>query len=205
MKFKVSKNTNQNWHPNIWPPFTQITNSKPQIEVTHGKDALIYTKNPTQELIDGISSWGIFAENIFNLHESKIISYSLSSLGLIIYLFSQNIFSLIKLPKYNFNNLLTKKKEIDNQIIYRNPGQVVSFNNLYANILMSTGLIGLLWFLYILIDIFRKLVFRITPIQPYLLISFISILFIYSYQAEEIAAHLAIAFAFALNLQKDEK
>ena len=59
------------------------------------------------KLIDGISSWGIFAENIFNLHESKIISYSLSSLGLIIYLFSQNIFSLIKLPKYNFNNLLT--------------------------------------------------------------------------------------------------
>ena len=99
---------------------------------------------------------------------------------------------------------VTKKLQ-DNQIIYRNPGQVVSFNNLYANILMSTGLVGLLWFLYILIDVFRRLVFRITPIQPYLLISFISILFIYSYQAEEIAAHLAIAFAFALNLQKDEK
>ena len=93
----------------------------------------------------------------------------------------------------------------DNQIFYRNPGQVVSFNNLYANILMSTGLIGLLWFLYILIDIFRKLVFRITPVQPYVLISFISILFMYSYQAEEIAAHLAIVIAFALNLQKNEK
>ncbi|GIR20740.1 hypothetical protein CM15mP35_10010 [bacterium] len=44
--------------------------------------------------------------------------------------------------------------------------------------------------------------FRNVPIQPYVLISFISILFIYSYQAEEIAAHLAIAIAFALNLQK---
>ncbi len=74
---------------------------------------LLYYLNDLR-LIDGISSWGIFAENIFNLHESKIISYSLSSLGLIIYLFSQNIFSLIKLPKYNFNNLLTKKKEIEN-------------------------------------------------------------------------------------------
>ena len=82
---------------------------------------------------------------------------------------------------------------------------MVSFNNLYANILMSTGLIGLLWFLYILIDIFRKLVFRIVPVQPYVLISFISILFMYSYQAEEIAAHLAIVIAFALNLQKNEK
>ena len=28
---------------------------------------------------------------------------------------------------------------------------------------------------------------------------------VYSYQAEEIAAHLAIVFAFALNLQKNEK
>ena len=74
------------------------------------------------------------------------------------------------------------KKLQDNQIIYRNPGQVVSFNNLYANILMSTGLVGLLWFLYILIDVFRRLVFRITPVQPYVLISFISILFIYSYR-----------------------
>ena len=97
------------------------------------------------------------------------------------------------------------KRLQDNQIIYRNPGQVVSFNNLYANILMSTGLIGLLWFLYILIDIFRRLVFRFTPVQPYVLISFISILFIYSYQAEEIAAHLAIAITFALNLQKNEQ
>ena len=97
------------------------------------------------------------------------------------------------------------KKLQNNQIIYRNPGQVVSFNNLYANILMSTGLIGLLWFLYILIDIFRRLVFRFTPVQPYVLISFISILFIYSYQAEEIAAHLAIAITFALNLQKNEE
>ena len=82
------------------------------------------------------------------------------------------------------------KKLQDNQIIYRNPGQVVSFNNLYANILMSTGLIGLLWFLYILIDVLRKLVLQIHKLQPYILISFISTLFIYSYQAEEISAHI---------------
>lgn len=98
----------------------------------------------------------------------------------------------------------TKKLE-NNQIIYRNPGQVVSFNNLFANILMSTGMLGLLWFLYILIDTSRRLVFRYTLIQPYVLVSFISILFIYSYQAEEIAAHLAISIAFAINLQKNEE
>ena len=59
MKSLVSSTQNQEWHPNIWPPFTQITKSKPQIEVTHGKDALIFTKDSKKELIDGISSWWV--------------------------------------------------------------------------------------------------------------------------------------------------
>ena len=74
---------------------------------------LIYYLNDLN-IIDGVSSWGVFAENIFKIYESKIVGYSLSSIGLIIYLLTQNIFSLIKLPKLNFNNLLTKTKEIDN-------------------------------------------------------------------------------------------
>ena len=44
MKSLDSKTPNQDWHPNIWPPFTQINKSQPQIEVTHGKDALLFTK-----------------------------------------------------------------------------------------------------------------------------------------------------------------
>ena len=59
MKFLDSKAPNQYWHPNIWPPFTQINNSNPQIEVTHGKDALLFTKDPEKELIDAISSWWV--------------------------------------------------------------------------------------------------------------------------------------------------
>jgi len=59
MKSLVSNTQNPEWHPNIWPPFTQITKSKPQIEVTHGKDALIFTKDSKKELIDGISSWWV--------------------------------------------------------------------------------------------------------------------------------------------------
>ena len=97
------------------------------------------------------------------------------------------------------------KKEIDNQIIYRNPGQVVSFNNLYANILMSTGLTGLLWFLYIIIDVLRKLVFTNTKLQPFVLTSLVATLFMLSYQAEELSTHLAIAIAFSLNLSKNAK
>ena len=74
---------------------------------------LIYYLNDLN-IIDGVSSWGIFAENIFKTYDSKIVSYGLSSVGLIIYLLSQNIFSLIKLPKLNFNSLLAKTKEVEN-------------------------------------------------------------------------------------------
>ena len=72
-------------------------------------------------LIDGISSWGFFAKNIFNIFESKVASYSLSIVGLILYLFSQDIFSLIKFPKINFNNLLTRGRKIDNTINKKDP------------------------------------------------------------------------------------
>ena len=59
MKYPLPKNLNHDWHPNIWPPFTQIKNNQPQIQVSHCKDALIYTSEPTKELIDGISSWWV--------------------------------------------------------------------------------------------------------------------------------------------------
>ena len=96
------------------------------------------------------------------------------------------------------------KTSIDEKIVYRNPGQVVSFNNLYANVLLSSGLLGLLWFLYIIINHLRKLIFTIKPLQSYILVSLISILFMYSYQAEELATHLAISLAFIINLSENE-
>ena len=68
------------------------------------------------------------------------------------------------------------KKSVDERIVYRNPGQVVSFNNLYANVLLSSGLLGLLWFLYIIINHLRKLFFTKKPLQLYIFVSLISIL-----------------------------
>ena len=96
------------------------------------------------------------------------------------------------------------KTSIDEKIVYRNPGQVVSFNNLYANVLLSSGLLGLLWFIYIIINYLRKLFFTTKPLQPYIFVSLISILFMYSYQAEELATHLAISLAFIINLSENE-
>jgi len=85
MKSLVSKSSNQDWHPNIWPPFTQISNSQPQIEVTHGKDALIYTKNPKRELIDGISSWWVTLHGHSNEYIANAIFDQAKSLEQVIF------------------------------------------------------------------------------------------------------------------------
>ena len=81
----VSKIQNQAWHPNIWPPFTQITTSKPQQEVTHGKDALLFTKDPQQELIDGISSWWVTLHGHSNEYIANAIFNQAKSLEQVIF------------------------------------------------------------------------------------------------------------------------
>ncbi len=81
----VSNTQKQDWHPNIWPPFTQITNSKPQQEVTHGKDALLFTKDPQQELIDGISSWWVTLHGHSNEYIANAIFNQAKSLEQVIF------------------------------------------------------------------------------------------------------------------------
>ena len=52
--------------------------------------------------------------------------------------------------------------------------------------------------------ILRKLVLQNSKLQPFILTSIISTLFMFSYQAEELSSHLAIAIAFSLNMSKNE-
>ena len=59
-------------------------------------------------LISGINNWGIFSINVFEVTESKIVSFILSSIGLLLFFASQNIFSLIKIPKVRLDNLFKK-------------------------------------------------------------------------------------------------
>ena len=70
-----SKLFSNNWHPNIWPPFTQIQTNKAQIEVSHGKDASLFTVNPEKELIDGISSWWVTLHG----HSNEFIANAISN------------------------------------------------------------------------------------------------------------------------------
>jgi len=80
----------------------------------------------------------------------------------------------------------------DGQSIYRNPGQVVSFNNLYANLYFSGGIISLLMFLLIVRNTFKKLLNNYTTQDTYLLACFLAILLMFFFQAEELSSQLAI-------------
>ena len=91
---------------------------------------IIYYFNDIR-LIEGISSWGIFAKDIFESFGSKIVSYILSFLGLLLFLISQNILYLIKIPKLNFYNLFKKTEKVDISTSKKEPiiNNFTKFNN----------------------------------------------------------------------------
>ena len=103
---------------------------------------------------------------------------------------------------YKFEEM--SKQEKDGEAVYRNPGQIVSFNNLYANIYLSGGLIGLFWFLAIIFKLFRKLVNNFNDLNLYLFINLLIILLMYFFQAEEVAFSLAISIGLITLNDKNE-
>ena len=96
------------------------------------------------------------------------------------------------------------KQTKDGQSIYRNPGQVVSFNNLYANLYFSGGIISLLMFLYILRNTFKKLLNNYSTQETYLLAGILSILLMFFFQAEELSSQLAIFLGLVTMKISDE-
>ena len=103
---------------------------------------------------------------------------------------------------YQFEEL--SKQEKDGNVVYRNPGQIVSFNNLYANIYLSAGLIGLFWFLIIIFKLFRKLLNSFNDLNLYLFINIFIVLMMYFFQAEELGFSLAISIGLITLNDKDE-
>ena len=51
-------NHSNTWHPNLWPPFTQIATSIPPQRVWAGNGALLL-RDGASPLIDAISSWWV--------------------------------------------------------------------------------------------------------------------------------------------------
>ncbi len=63
------------------------------------------------KFIDSIETWGIFSKNINDLHNLNYLNYLLSVIGFSIFLFSQNIFYLFKMPNTSFKDLFKIAKE----------------------------------------------------------------------------------------------
>jgi len=140
-------NSSRDWHPNIWPPFTQIKNNKPQIEVSHGKDALIFTKSPEKELIDGISSWWVTLHGHSNEYISKAIANQAKTLEQIIFadflhpqaqILSERLSLLTQLDRLFFSDNGSTAVEVALKIAYQwwqNKGekrdQIIAFDGAY--------------------------------------------------------------------------
>ena len=147
MKSLVSKDANRDWHPNIWPPFTHIANSKPQIEVTHGKDALIFTKDPKKELIDGISSWWVTLHGHSNDYIANAIFDQAKMIEQVIFAdflhpqakkLSERLSKLTKLERLFFSDNGSTAVEVALKIAYQswqNQGetrtQIIAFDGAY--------------------------------------------------------------------------
>ena len=92
---------------------------------------------------------------------------------------------------------------IERRVRFSNPGQVVSFNNLYANILFSSGLLGFIWFSIILFKLIIHLVKRFSSLDVYVLSYLLLILLMYFFQGEELSISLGIAIGLATTSGKD--
>ena len=66
------------------------------------------------KFIESIQVWGIFALHLYTLHELNYVSYALSIFGIVIYLFSQNIFDLLSIPKIKITKILKNRKDKSN-------------------------------------------------------------------------------------------
>ena len=147
MDNKPINSFNNNWHPNIWPPFTQIKNSRPQIEVSHGKEAVIFTRNPRKELIDGISSWWVTLHGHGNKYIAKAIASQAEELEQIIFadflhpqakMLAERLSDLTKLQRLFFSDNGSTAVEVALKIAYQfwqNKGeeknQIIAFDGAY--------------------------------------------------------------------------
>ena len=141
-----------------------------------------------------ISSGGIGGfENI------DILSQYIQSESLKIFGDGLGISNLKFSPRYDE---LTKQINED-EIIYKNPGQVVSFNNLYGNLYLSGGVIALLMFLLIISNMFMRIV-RLKEFDQYLMSGLLLILLMFFFQAEELSSMLAIYVGLIIAESKNE-
>ena len=93
-------------------------------------------------LIEQIDTWGIFSKQLFLLHQNNFLSYLLSFIGVIFFLFAQNIFWM-KFPKIKINKTnssfqkIIKKEPIINhsttQFHQNDKNEKININSIDSN------------------------------------------------------------------------
>ena len=58
--------------------------------------------------MESIETWGVFSNYLYNFYSIEYISYALSFFGLSIYLFSQDILNLFKIPKISIGKIFQR-------------------------------------------------------------------------------------------------
>ena len=81
--------------------------------------------------IDTIKTWGIFADQLFNLYNYNYISYFLTFIGISIYMISQNFLGLFKISKPKLNNIF--KRDNRNSISGNKIKKEPIINNISSN------------------------------------------------------------------------
>ncbi len=61
--------------------------------------------------IESINTWGVFSNQLFDLHKTSFISYILTFIGISIYMLSQNFFKLFKLSIPNLTNIFKRNND----------------------------------------------------------------------------------------------
>ena len=90
--------------------------------------------------LDGFGNFSFLTQHLSTSKKSSILE--------------MDLVAPILFTPMNLRNFL--QKVVKDQKVFRNPGQIVSFNNLYAYIYFSGGLVGLIWFLYIIFNQIKK-------------------------------------------------
>ena len=173
-----SNSFNNDWHPNIWPPFTQIQTNKAQIEVSHGKDASLFTVNPERELIDGISSWWVTLHGHSNEFIANAISAQAKTLEQVIFAdflhpqakkLAERLSRLTKLERLFFSDNGSTAVEVALKIAYQwwqNNGerrnQIIAFEGAYHGDTFGAMALGER---NIFNESFEKLMFPVKRVQ----------------------------------------
>ena len=88
-------------------------------------------------------------------------------------------------------------------IIERYENSIVSFNNLYLNILFSTGIFGIVWLIILLIKTLKKLPVDRSQYNQYLNMGLLVILIMYFFQGEELSVWFATFIGIFLSERKN--